>query len=151
MAIIFEMWVETGESKEDAINIQNYFKEVGIIKTELGEYPIRTYHATLKGSMITVEGIPTRGQYSKEIAIELTLIGFQYYRHLKDAPVFRFALVGYDVDGAYELEDFIKDPTDLIDVPGIVIRKDLYEIIGSPGNLVEFRPDYVWTPYEGMR
>ena len=150
MAIVFEMWVETGDSKEDAINIQNYFKEIMIIKTELGEYPIEVYQCGINGSMITVDGIPTRGEYSKEIAQELSLIGHEYYRHLKDAPEFRFALVGYDVDGYYEIEDFIEYPTNLTLSPGIVIREDFYELAGSPGNFVEFRPKYVWNPYQGM-
>jgi len=150
MAIVFELWVDTGDSKEDAINIRNYFNEISIIKTKFGEHPIWTSQCGLTGSMITVDGITRIGEYTEEEGLELSLIGHEYYRLLKNAPEFRFALVGFDVDGYYEFEDFVEDPTNLTIMSGIVIRKDLYEKVGSPGNFYEFRPNYVWTPYHGL-
>ena len=73
----------------------------------------------------------------------------QFYVLLKNAPEFRYALTGIEVDGWREMFELEQDPNDILLIKGFVIRKDVYELLGSPGKMPEFKTDYFWNPYEG--
>lgn len=149
MAIVYELWVETGESTEARLKIQNYFESVQIIETKMGKYPIWVHQCGYKGTMITVDDISTTGPNSIEEEKEMSLIGYEFYKHLLNAPDFRYALTGFDIDGCFEMEELEEDPSNLLIKTGVVIQKELYKKVGSPGAFVEFREGYVWSPYNG--
>ena len=46
----------------------------------------------------------------------------------------------------FELEE---EPDDILEIKGFVIRKDIYERLGSPKGMIKFKTNYLWTPYEG--
>lgn len=145
----YELWIETANSKEMLQEIQNYFKEIGVIKTEMGEYPISVNHYCLTSTTITVKGISRTGISSKKDEKEMSLIGYEFYKLLRNAPEFRYALTGCDISGCFELEELEEDPSYLLIKPGVVIQKELYERLGAPGNFEEFRQEYVWSCYNG--
>lgn len=145
MAWIYSMWVET-ETKELGKAIKDYFNN-RIVKSNGREYRISAY----EGGMVTVDGISRIGITSKADADEMTLIGFEFYKLLKGAPEYRYALTGVEVDGWREMKELEEDPNDILLISGFVIRKDIYEKLGSPGELSEFNSRYLWTPYEGEK
>jgi hypothetical protein len=81
--------------------------------------------------------------------MEMTKIGFEFYNLLKSAPKFRYAMVGVEVDEFRNWYELVEEPNDIQLFKGLVIRKDVYRYLGSPGILVEFKDDYLWTLYEG--
>lgn len=143
MAWIFSMWIET-ESKEQGKAIKAHFNGHSIIANKK-EY---TISADISG-MISVGGISQSGINSQADADEMSSIGFEFYKLLKDAPTFRYAVTGVEVDGWMEMEELQEYPEDILLIKGLVIRKDIFEKLGSPGEMVEFKPGYLWTPYEG--
>ena len=149
MAWIYSMWIESGESEEQGNNIRDYFSSIKEIETTIGKYPIYAGKSGPTGSMITVDGISRIGINSEKDSIEMSLIGNELYKNLRQAPDFRYALTGVEVDGWIFMDELIKDPNDIAEAKGFVIRKDIYNSVGSPGEFVEFSHNYMWLPYEG--
>ena len=145
MAWIYSMWIET-ESEEQGIAIKDYFNKHTVIANGK-EYTICAY----EGGMVTVDGISRIGITSKSDAEEMTSIGFEFYNLLKQAPRYRYALTGVEVDGWRDIDELKEDPNDILLISGFVIRKDIYEKLGSPGEMSEFNNEYLWTQYEGEK
>jgi hypothetical protein len=148
MAWIFSMWIETGEDESAGQAIRDYFDNLSILKTDEKQYKIYT-HKQGQGNIITVDRISRSGVTSLNDAMEMTKIGFEFYNLLKSAPKFRYAMVGVEVDEFRNWYELVEEPNDIQLFKGLVIRKDVYRYLGSPGILVEFKDDYLWTLYEG--
>ena len=148
MALIFEMWIE---SKENGEEIRNYFSSKINVYANRKQYKIKAYKSGKTGSMITVDNISQTGIHSKNDAEEMTEIGFQFYEYLKNAPNFRYALVGVEVDGWREIEELIDAPNDIKTMKGFVINEKIYSQIKCTVKMEEFRKDYLWLPYKGEK
>ncbi len=149
MAWTFQIWIESGNNEESGIAIRNYFESQKEIVTEIGKYQIIAHQSGETGSMITVDGISQTGIDSELEKNKMSLIGNQFYVLLKNAPEFRYALTGIEVDGWREMSELVEEPNDILLIKGFVIRKDIYKLLGYPGEMSEFKTDYLWTPYEG--
>ena len=145
MALAFSLWIES-EKEEDKKAIINHF-DGRIIETRGKQYPISAYMS----GMVTVDGISSTGINNQQDADEMTAIGFELYRLLKKAPEFRYATCGLEVDGWATMKELEESPEDMLIMPGLVIRQDIYEALGSPGNLEEFKPGYLWLHYKGEK
>lgn len=145
MGLIFSLWVET-ETKTQEKAVKSYFEGRSIL---IGEkiYSVLVYD----GGMVTVDGISRIGINTQEDAIEMTLIGKEFFNLLRKAPKFRYALVGLEVDEWRDINEIRRSPRDILKVPGFVIDKELYRVIGSPGKMEEFNSHYLWLPYEGEK
>ncbi len=76
-----------------------------------------------------------------------TEIGFLLYEHLKSAPSFRYAAVGWEV---VEFRNFSElESSDLEILDGLVLSKEMWERLGGSSSLESFGPDYYWRPYRG--
>ncbi len=85
---------------------------------------------------------------SPESAYLMTELGILLYHTLRFAPLFRYALVGVEVDEFRTYSELIEDLSNL-SLPGLVLAK---ELIQEQETLPVFRPfssSYVWQPYEG--
>lgn len=149
MAWIFSMWIETGPDQSHTEAIRSYFKSKKEIVTDKKTYTLQLFPTNNISTMVTVEGISKSGIATKQDADEMTSIGFEFYKLLKHAPEFRYAITGVEVDGLFELHELQEEPDDILEFKGFVVRKDIYELIGSPGELESFRENYLWIPYEG--
>ncbi|MBK8499477.1 MAG: hypothetical protein IPL52_11850 [Flavobacteriales bacterium] len=139
------MWIET-DGELQGRSIVKYF-DGRIIHVDGKEYTIRAY----MGGMVTVDGISHYGVTSQQDADEMTAIGFELYGLLRNAPAFRYAITGVEVDGSVTLSELYEDPEYWLGYKGFVIRKDIYQKTGSTRPMAQFGTDYVWTPYEGER
>jgi hypothetical protein len=74
-------------------------------------------------------------------------IGFLLYEHLKSAPPFRYAIVGWEVDGFREAGEF--DSEDLQTLNGLVLSQEFCERLDCQSKLEPFAPNYYWRPYRG--
>jgi hypothetical protein len=143
MAWIFSLWIETESNAQKKV-VLAYFEGKSIqIKEE--NYTISTY----PDGMVTVDKISKKGVYTQEIANELTAVGFEFYRLLKAAPDFRYALVGVEVDDWRSWADLEEIPTDMGLTKGFVISAAAYHALGNPVPVEPFRKNYLWTPYQG--
>jgi hypothetical protein len=147
MAWIFSMWIEA-KTEIDRNTIRDFFNKIPALKTSDKSYNISAGEQA-GGIMVTVDGIGRNGISSQADAEELTEIGFEFYKLLKLAPDFRYAMVGFEVDEFRNWNELIADPDDILLFKGLVIRKDIYQYLGSPGALIAFKEDYLWIPYEG--
>lgn len=143
MAWIFSLWVEA-ETKPERNAIKAYFDQQTI------HYNAREYtvQADSEG-MVTVDGISRIGINSQNDADEMTAIGFQFYELLRNAPKFRYAMVGVEVDGFAFIDELREDPELYMKFKGLVIHKDLLEKLNTAHQLNPFSKDYFWNPYEG--
>ncbi len=145
MAWIFQLWIESDENGEE---IRNYFLSKNELITNRKKYKIEAYQSGETGSMVTVNGISLIGIQSKNDAEEMTEIGFKFYDFLKNAPNFRYALVGVEVDGWREVEELLENPNEII-MKGFVISEKFYQQIKCTVKMKIFKNDYLWLPYEG--
>lgn len=143
MAWIFSLWVET-ELDSQKEEIVKYFN-LRIIFVNGKGYVVKAFQS----GMVTVDGISQYGITCNSDAEEMTAIGIELYKLLKLAPEFRYALCGVEIDGWRDFHELEEDPEDILLIPGFVIRKDIYEKLGSPGEFEEFSSNYLWTPYQG--
>lgn len=146
MAVIFQIWIE---SEENGLKIRDYFSAKNKIVVNQKHYKIKTWSSGKTGSMITVDGISNIGIQSTSEAKEMTEIGFQFYALLKNAPDFRYALTGVEVDGWLEMEDLHKKPNSIETISGLVINKKIYEQIKCTSKMEAFKENYLWIPYTG--
>ena len=146
MAWIFQMWIETEKNGDE---IRDYFssKEKLIINKKI--FPIIASQSGNTGSMITIDGISGCGIQSKEDALLMSKIGFAFYKLLKNAPDFRYALTGVEVDGWREFDELVEFPNDFDDLKGFVMNKAMYKQINSTVKMIDFKNKYLWIPYEG--
>lgn len=137
------MWIET-VTKQNAMDIQAFFNHKQFTLNN------KTYNiAASAGGVITVDGISKSGIMSQKDAEEMTRVGHEFYRLLKEAPTFSYALTGVEVEHWRTLDELKSDPSDLLGINGLVIQEDMYARLGAPENLPPFRPGYVWNPYLG--
>jgi len=141
------MWIETDRNGDE---IRSYFSSK-TINANNRNYKINAYQSGETGSMITVDEISRYGIRSNEEALEMTQIGFEFYKHLRKAPNFRYALTGIEVDGWREINELYESPNDIELMKGFVINKKLYELIKCSVKMKTFRENYLWIPYEGEK
>ncbi|MBA4121319.1 MAG: hypothetical protein H0X72_02500 [Acidobacteria bacterium] len=75
--------------------------------------------------------------------------GFLLYEHLKYAPPFRYAIVGWEVDGFRESSEF--DVNDLQNLDGLVLSQEFCERLDCFSTFEPFAPKYYWRPYHGEK
>jgi hypothetical protein len=155
VALLFELVVECGEERTEAVAIGSHFKGLvwtlydgaqvridgfGIYQDETGNW----------WTWIRPEGVSVSGVATPRDAQQLTEVGNHLYVRLRTAPRFRFAIVAVEVSESFTVEDL----PELFDSPrmdGLVLNRALWEQFGSPNNFVAFDTDYVWIPYAGER
>ena len=143
MAWIFSLWIEAEKSSEKKA-IKEYFDERKIFVNDK-EYTISAYES----GMITVDGISRIGITSKSDVDEMTSIGNRLYELLRNAPKFRYAMTGTEVDGFADIDELTDDPEFYLKFKGIVIDENLYKAINGRRKMKTFSEGYLWTPYEG--
>ena len=88
---------------------------------------------------------------------DMTECGLALYRKLLDAPPFRYALAGLEVDDFRFWKELQEDIDVLPDgkrkflyvFNGLVLRKDCWRELGEPIDFLPFGANCVWRPYEG--
>ncbi|OJJ21436.1 hypothetical protein BKI52_12865 [marine bacterium AO1-C] len=157
MAFDFSLWINTGSSADDTERLSNFLKEQKMIQTKLNEYPVST-HFHKDSYFVKVGGISNIGIRSTKDALEMSLIGFEFFKLLINAPRFRYALVGIGLEKWRDLHEFVNYPKDVLLMKGFVVREDVYKKMETPltndsshpsSDIGFFRKGYLWIPYLG--
>lgn len=156
MAWIFSLSAECGGMREDAETFSAHFHD--LILTLSGDITVQCSssvgHCDREGnwwSLVHPEGVIAGGDTNFELCKtkRATEIGFLLYEHLKSAPPFRYAIVGWEVDGFYEASEFETD--DLQNLDGLVFSQEFYKKFDCFSTFELFAPSYYWLPYLGEK
>jgi hypothetical protein len=94
------------------------------------------------------DNISGTGVDALDIAYTMTEMGFLLYQRLKLSPLFRYALVGIEVDEFRTYSELRKDIL-TTHFPGLVLAENTWRDLKSPTLFEPFSPGYLWHPYEG--
>lgn len=156
MAWIFSLSIECGIAESDAKFICQYFEGL-IVKFKDGQDTTfsthilidgeKNYWAVVSSRHIKVGGsdspVLTDSQYTSEA-------GWQLYKKLKAAPVvFRYALVGWEVEEFRTFSQLDKEDLELGVFPGLVISNEIWERFGKPSHFEPFNESHFWQIYQG--
>lgn len=93
-------------------------------------------------------GISEVGSDASNIAYQMTELGIFLYQRLQSAPLFRYALVGLEVD-EFRTYSELNAESPVPSFPGLVLAETVWRSLGASTLFRPFSPGYVWHPYEG--
>jgi hypothetical protein len=152
MAWIFSLSAECGSDKNKANQFAQHFQ--GIIWLLSNSRYCQCRSDTFQDveenwwCRVSPNNISEVGINSPENAYLMTELGILFYQTLRFAPVFRYALVGVEVDEFRTYSELIEDLPNL-SIPGLVLAKTMAQKLEI---LTVFRPfnnNYIWQPYAG--
>ena len=153
MAWIFELSVECGPSQSSARAVADHF---GSWPSDVRQGGGFTGSVLVDGTRcdpwwvhVVPDGVGRSGVTSAEVAVAMTAVGYRLYDHLRSAAsVYRYALVGVEVEEFRQYEELCDEP-DLRIFPGLVLADSLWRTLGRPAGFEAFAPGYLWLPYQG--
>jgi hypothetical protein len=154
VAWIFSLSADCGEHKRDAVEFARYFE--GCAFTINGGSTHTCTSRVFGGeggwwAMVCPDGVSRSGvvEGSEEQKL-MTALAMMLYETLRDAPAFRFAMVGIEVDGFRTYEELDQDIVNL-DFAGLVLSEPVWVQLGSPDVFIRFADGYVWRPFVSAR
>ena len=152
MAWIFSLSAECGSDESDAHQFAQYFKGMSWLlfnghqcqcRTDFFQDMEENWWCRVSPSNLSEVGID-----SPESAYLMTELGILLYQSLQSAPIFRYALVGVEVDEFRTYSELIEKASNL-SIPRLVLAKSLGRELGILPVFRSFSPGYVWQPYAG--
>jgi hypothetical protein len=152
MAYIFSLSAECGNLRENAETFTNYFQNLTLKLSDgleiLCSSNIFRDGANNWWSLVNPTGIIVSGRSEDKTELckteRTSEVGFLLYEHLKTAPPFRYAIVGWEVDGFREFDD-----NDLQTLDGLVFSQEFCEKFNCFSKFKPFATGYYWQPYRG--
>jgi hypothetical protein len=152
MAWIFSLSAECGAEQNAAAQFAQHFDSVSWTLSN----DVQTHcHTEVFQDMaenwwcrVNPQGISGVGIDSPESAYLMTELGILLYQRLSSAPVFRYALVGVEVDEFRTYDELVEEASAL-SFPGLVMSDAVWQVIGASSAFRPFSHGYVWKPYEG--
>lgn len=153
MAWVFSLSAECGSSRESAEAFTNYFQNKVLTLSD-GIAVLCSADVFNDGehnwwSSVHPRGVIAGGETNFELCKikRASEIGFLLYEHLKFAPPFRFAIVGWEVDGFREASELDSEALETLD--GLVLSREFCERLDCESKLEPFAPGLHWRPYRG--
>lgn len=152
MAWAFSLSSECGSDEEQAKQFAQHFKGVSWVISNNDHYQCRVdrfqdieenWWCRIRPNTLSNTGINT-----PENAYAMTELGILLYEKLKSAPLFRYALVGIEVDEFRTFSELSADPS-VLHIPGLVLAADLAQGFSDVSDFRPFSPGYIWQPYAG--
>ena len=150
MAWIFSLSAECGPQKEVAEEFARYFD--GFTVTLADGSRFTCWSGTTRNddecwwATICPDGVTRSGIGDEQERRQLTEIGFVLYERLRNAPPFRFALVGVEVEHWRQFSE-LDDDVVTRDSNGLVLSDSVWRHLGSPKVFVPFAHGYRWRPF----
>jgi len=156
MAINFGLWAECKDEESTQLLARHF---TGLEDTLLNGrtigWAVEVFRPPVDPLGVDVEtgGVSCYGVRTVQDVLDATEAGLHLYKHLKDAPAFRFARVGWQPASLTmdDLPDYVEQWATgerrlLVEC---VIDEELYRQLGSPIFCYPFRDGYWWTRYSG--
>jgi hypothetical protein len=152
MAWVFSLSAECGTERSHAEKFASHFRDLTwTIDNGIQSQCQADIFADVEGNWwcrVRPSGLSEIGIDAPESAYLMTELGILLYQQLRSAPAFRYGIVGVEVDEFRTYSELIDDGT-VASLPGIVIDRDIWQLLGSPATLRNFAMGYFWKPYEG--
>ena len=76
-------------------------------------------------------------------------IGAALYDRLRTAPLFRYAIVGWEVEQFRTYDELLREEAaELPRLRGLTVNEDIWSKLGRPPIFTNFSSGYVWVPYD---
>jgi len=154
MAWVFSLSAECGDLRESAERFTDYFQNLTLKFADGLEIPCSanvfgggasSWWSLVNPKGIIAGGVDCRVELCK--AERSSEAGFLLYEHLKFAPSFRYAIVGWEVDGFADAEEL--NSADLQTLDGLVLSQEFCERLNCFSTFEPFTSNYFWLPYRG--
>lgn len=152
MAWIFSLSVECGADEGDAGRFAEYFEGISYVLSNGRQCECRTdlfqdvedhWWCRVAPNNLSEVGIE-----SPESAYLMTELGILFYQSLRFAGMFRYGLVGVEVDEFRTYGELMEESSSLL-IPGLVLARSLVQELGILSGFRAFSANYVWQPYGG--
>jgi hypothetical protein len=97
---------------------------------------------------VVPRGLSQIGADAPDAAYQMTELGIALYQRLRNAPAFRYAIVGVEVD-EFRTYGELCEATSLGQFKGLVLSESIDPAIAHRSAFRQFSPGYLWVPYEG--
>ena len=131
MAIYYFLSVECGPSEDSSLRVEEYFNNKTLDLSDGTEVSLQISNGKDKTGNYWVEVIPEGVNYGSPGGSDYRLVDYftgeitqKLYELLKNAPPYRYALAGYEVEFFllfYELEEYLEDGC----YEGMILNKQL--------------------------
>ncbi|PSB56366.1 hypothetical protein [Chamaesiphon polymorphus] len=152
MAWVFSLSAECGTEQSQTEKFANHFRDLTwTIDNGIQSQCQVDIFTDVEGNWwcrVCPSGLSQIGIDAPESAYLMTELGILLYQRLRFAPPFRYGIVGVEVDEFRTYSESICDPT-VANLAGIVVDRDMWQLLGSPSALRSFATGYFWKPYEG--
>lgn len=152
MAWIFSLSAECGMEQSTAEQFSRYFDKASCVLSNTTQFQC---HTAIFQDMeenwwcrVSPSGISEVGIDTPETAYLMTELGILLYQRLRFAPMFRYALIGLEVDEFRTYNELLAEAS-TGSFPGLVLAETIWQAIGAPSVFRPFSLGYVWKPYEG--
>lgn len=152
MAVYYFLAVECGE-KRNAKNLSLFFDKKELTLSDGGKVPLSSGYIKDKTGNWWVEVNPKGVSIGSPMGSDYRLYDYfiaeitqKLYGLLKEAPPFRYALAGHEVEFFVYFEDMeqsIKEGS----WEGLIISEELWENFNKPEDFEPFSKGYVWQAY----
>jgi len=154
MAWVFQLAAECGPNKGGAEVISDHFKTFRLVLSDGLESSCSVSLIPDNESnwwcLVTPNNVSKSGVKDEHDAEQLTELGYVLYQQLRACSTFRYALVGIEVE-LFRLYSELVNEESYMKFSGLVLSQDLWEVIGRPSEVEEFKPGYFWFPYQGEK
>ena len=149
MGLFFNLFIESGRNEERNENLKMYFLSIGKVTTQFGTYKMKVGSVENNiGITVSVDETGWTGLQRYDEREIATQVGKEFYKLLKDAPEFRYAMVGVEAGEWVEGQDILDKNFDgYLPEHGLVLNNELAKIVKK--QLIPFKEGYLWIPYEG--
>ena len=152
MAWIFSLSAECGSDESDAHQFAQHFEGISWLLSNGRHCECRAgIFQDIEENWwcrVSPNNLSEVGIDSPESAYLMTELGILLYQSLQFAPIFRYALVGVEVDEFRTYSELIEESFNL-SIPGLVLAKSLERELGILPVFRSFGSGYVWQPYAG--
>jgi hypothetical protein len=151
MAWIFSLSAECGAEQAIANRFAQHFQTMNWVlsngkycqcRADIFQDMEENWWCRVYPSKMSAIGIET-----PENAYLMTELGILLYQHLRSTMLFRYALVGVEVDEFRTYSELLEESS--LDFPGLVLAEAIWQATGASSMFRAFSPGYVWQPYAG--
>jgi hypothetical protein len=152
MAWIFSLSAECGVDESSAKKFAQYFEGMSWVMSNgqkcLCQVDIFQDMEENWWCRVSPRNFSKVGIISPESAYLITELGILLYQSLRFAPLFRYALVGVEVDEFRTYSELMENLFNL-SIPELVLSTIFEKQVGKLSAFCSFIPGYIWQPYAG--
>ncbi|MFX0072039.1 MAG: tetratricopeptide repeat protein [Candidatus Hermodarchaeota archaeon] len=156
MAVYYFLVVECGPNEESSLIVYEYFKDKILTLSDGSKVPLMGSSIQDETNNWWVNILPERVSYGSPMGSNYRLVDYftgeitrELYSLLKNAPPFRYALAGFEIEFFIlfkELEECVEDGC----YEGLILSKQVWKDFGRNQLFKQFSKNYMWHPFSEL-